>query len=450
MRNDLLVGVLILLLVVESYRLCRHSNLRKLFIHKARALPARLPRQLKPKSEKDCPHCQAQQSLNFQVLTPHPPTPLPWRKVKGKGGRKKRVATQGYACPNPACGFHTITDANIHALVGYGTHAQQEAIQDLFCQACHYKFTVRRHTVLYRLKTHSRTVQLALWLLALGVDTSALEEALQIRESTLRTWLSRSGDHSRKLHDRFMAELDLAHVQLDELWANLKQTGQDVWVWVACDASTKLIPVLQLGGRTQTMAYGVVHELKTRLKSESVPVFSSDGLKHYFYALTAHFGEWVESEGKKKPVWSLLSSFAYAQVVKHQKRCRQVKVERRLLYGRLEDYAARLKSAGLSGRINTAFVERVNLTIRRCVAKLARRTWGLAHSAPELSDHLFWWLAYYNFGRYHESLRVNLARPLPCKGNLHPQKYRERTPAVAAGLTHRRWTVLELISYPLP
>jgi transposase-like protein len=138
------------------------------------------------------------------------------------------MATQGYACPNPACGYHTITDANIHALVSYGTHGRQEVIQDLFCQACRHtlalagsarEFTVRRHTVLYRLKTHSQKVQLVLWLLAVGVDISALEEALQIRESTLRTWLTRSGEHSRKLHNRFVAELDLVHIQLDE-WSD--------------------------------------------------------------------------------------------------------------------------------------------------------------------------------------------------------------------------------------
>jgi transposase-like protein/IS1 family transposase len=405
---------------------------------------------LKPKSEKDCPQCQAKPDLNAQTQVPRPPSPRPWKFIKGKGGRKKRIATQGYACPNPACDYYTITDANIHALVGYGTHGEQETIQDFRCQACQPKFTARRHTVLYRLKTHSQKVQLVLWLLALGVDISALEEALQIRESTLRTWLSRSGDHSRKLHDRFVAEVDLVHVQLDELWANLKQAGQDVWVWVACEASTKLIPVLQLGGRTQAQAYSVVHELKARLKPGCVPVFSSDGLKHYFYALTAHFGHWVEVEGQTKPVWALLNSFAYAQVIKHQKRYRLVKVERRLLCGRREDYAARLKSAGLSGRINSAFVERVNLTIRCCVSKLARRTWGPAQSAPELTDHLYWWLVYYNFARYHESLRIPLTQSADRREQPHPQKYRERTPAVAAGLSHRRWTVLELISYPLP
>ena len=102
----------------------------------------------------------------------------------------------------------------------------------------------------------------------------------------------------KKLHDRFMLELKLIHVQLDELWANVKRSTQDMWVWVACDVTTKIIPVIQVGGRTQEMAYHVVHELKGRLRPGCVPVFSTDGLRHYFYALTAHFGRWETAEGK--------------------------------------------------------------------------------------------------------------------------------------------------------
>ena len=37
---------------------------------------------------------------------------------------------------------------------------------------------------------------------------------------------------------------------------------------------------------------------------------------------------------------------------------------------------AALQALGLSGRITTAFVERVNLTLRRHVPALARRTWA--------------------------------------------------------------------------
>lgn len=86
---------------------------------------------------------------------------------------------------------------------------------------------------------------------------------------------------------------------------------QDMWLWVAHDATTKLIPVLQVGGRSQEMAFSVVHELKGGLAAGCVPVFSTDGLKHYYYALTAHFGKW-EWVGGKKPVWVLLSNFVHS------------------------------------------------------------------------------------------------------------------------------------------
>jgi len=286
-------------------------------------------------------------------------------------------------------------------------------------------------------------------LLALGVDASALEEVFGVREITIRSWLCRSGIQGKKLHERFMHELELIHVQLDELWANMKRSNQDMWVWVVSDASTKIIPVIQVGGRTQEMAYKIVHELKGRLRPGCVPVFSTDGLKNYFYALTAHFGMWERLDGKK-PIWVLLHDFVYAQVIKHQKRRRTVEVERRILIGDGENYHKRLKAAGLSGRINTSFIERLNLTIRQCVSKLTRRTWGPAHFTPELFEYLDWWRAYYHFVRYHESLEVKLATPSQRKGKQRPIRYRRRTLAMAAGLTYKHWTVKELLSYPLP
>jgi len=270
-----------------------------------------------------------------------------------------------------------------------------------------------------------------------------------VREITIRTWLCRSGIQSKKLQERFMLELELIHVQLDELWANMKRSNQDMWVWVVSDATTKIVPVIQVGGRTQEMAYKIVHELKGRLRPGCVPVFSTDGLKNYFYALTAHFGMWERLDGKK-PIWVLLHDFVYAQVIKHQKRRRTVEVERRILIGDGENYHKRLKAAGLSGRINTSFIERLNLTIRQCVSKLTRRTWGPAHYTPELLEHLDWWRAYYHFVRYHESLEVELATPSQRKGKQQPIRYRRRTPAMAAGLTYKHWTVKELLSYPLP
>ena len=111
------------------------------------------------------------------------------------------------------------------------------------------------------------------------------------------------------------------------------------------------------------------------------------------------------------------------------------------------------------GTIQTAFVERLNplapparagVTVRQGVAGLTRRTWSIAQSPAELLLHLQWWRAYYHFARPNTSLHEPLAEPHQRGGKRLPQRYRSRTPAQAVGVTDHRWTIVELLSYPLP
>ena len=111
---------------------------------------------------------------------------------------------------------------------------------------------------------------------------------------------------------------------------------------------------------------------------------------------------------------------------------------------------AALQRLGLSGRLNTAFIERVNLSVRHGVAALARRTWATAQQSPQLLAHLEWWRAYYHFVRPHEALREAFVQPRERGGKRLAQRYRQRTPAMAAGRTNRRWTAREVLSCPLP
>ena len=55
-----------------------------------------------------------------------------------------------------------------------------------------------------------------------------------------------------------------------------------------------------------------------------------------------------------------------------------------------------LQGLGFSGRLNTAFIERVNLSVRHGVAGLARRTWATFQQTPNLLAHVEWWRAYYH------------------------------------------------------
>jgi IS1 family transposase len=244
--------------------------------------------------------------------------------------------------------------------------------------------------------------------------------------------------------------LKLLQVQLDELCTKTRQGADALWVWFAVDARTKVIAVLKVGSRTQPMAHAVVPTLVKVLAPDCLPLFTSDGLTLYFYALTAHFGNWVETRGRQKPCWQVPAELLHGQLIKHCRRRRLVRVERRALLGWLDQLQATLHTFGWSGKIQTAFVERLNLTVRQYIAGLTCRTRGVAQSPAALLLHLQRWSAYYHFARPHASLDAPLAEPRVRAGRRLSQRRRPRTPAQAVGLTDHRWTIVELLSYPLP
>src|SRR4029453_13418989 len=168
------------------------------------------------------------------------------------------------------------------------------------------------------------------------------------------------------------------------------------------------------------------------------------------YALSAHFGQWVTTAGRRARHWQVAAGLIYGQAKKVYRRRRLVRVTQVMRCGTRAALRAALTGLGLSGRLNTAFVERLNLTVRQSVAALVRRTWSTAQEAPELLLHLEWWRAYYHFVRPHEALRVELGQPLERGGKRQRQRYRQRTPAMAAGVVSRRWTVRDLLTVPLP
>jgi transposase InsO family protein len=109
--------------------------------------------------------------------------------------------------------------------------------------------------------------------------------------------------------------------------------------------------------------------------------------------------------------WQVAAGLIYGQVKKSYRRRKLVRVTHVMRLGTEDALKITLQGLGFSGRLNTAFVERVNLTGRHGIAALARRTWATAQQSPQLLAHLEWWRAYYHFVRPHASLRVALAQP---------------------------------------
>ena len=190
-------------------------------------------------------------------------------------------------------------------------------------------------------------------------------------------------------------------------------------------------PALALGARTQQTAHTLVHGLRAALAAGCTPVITTDGLRLYFYALTAHFGSWVTA-GRRR-CWQVDPRLLYGQLHKRYRRRRLVRIRYQMGCGSRHALQATLRALGWSGRLQTAFVERLNLTVRQSVAALTRRTWATAQTADGLQHQVEWWRAYYHF-----------VRPIAACGSTAGPC----TPAMAAGLTAQRWTVAELLGYP--
>jgi hypothetical protein len=279
---------------------------------KTGAVRPTVQRLLKPRSPLDCPSCQLSCAPS-PAVRPAAALVRPWGEVKSWRGAPKRIDTAGFACPNPQCAYLGITDAHIHALVGDGKHGHAERIQTFRCQACHTTFSARLNTPLYRLKTPAHQVAMVLAALAEGLDPSAAERVFGFRQGTITTWLSRAGKHAQILHERSFCHLQLPHLQLDELRTRLRCAKQVLWFWLAIDPLSKIIPVLHLGSRTQTSAHTVIHSLRQILAPGCLPLFTSDGLNLYFYALTAHFGHWLQMtrRGRKILRWQVAKGLIY-------------------------------------------------------------------------------------------------------------------------------------------
>jgi hypothetical protein len=123
-----------------------------------------------------------------------------------------------------------------------------------------------------------------------------------------------------------------------------------------------------------------------------------------------------------------------ARVIKRYQRRRVVEVIRHVVVGAEAEVISRVIATQHSIRalINTAYVERLNATFRARLAPLVRRTRAGAHKRTTLEAGMWLVGGCYNLLWAHRTLGG------------------ERTPAMAARLTDHRWSMEELLSFPVP
>jgi hypothetical protein len=409
------------------------------------------------------PHCAL---CERDTASPKPPPPVPPDPMPPTNRRPRKVDTAMHFCPHSDCDYRGwLGLGNLRA----NGHPSGGPWRQFYCTSCKGYFLETHGTIFHGKQASVERIVHVLACLAEGLGIRATARVFEVDANTVLQWLVEAAEQLRAFSAYFLCDLHLEQVQLDELYAVLRalkasEINDDeairrlerspYWVWTAMDPTSKLLVVVDVGCRTLAMAQRVVHQVTRVLAPGCVPLFLTDGLKDYGTALLTHFGFWMHPERRQdkgpmpKPRWMPLPELLYAQVVKSYRRRRIVGVKHRVVFGSRLAIEQMLARCGWT--INTAFVERLNLDIRQCVAAIGRRVNTLCQGEAGLRDQLALFQVYHNFVRPHASLRQPLSVPEVTNGRGSAKLWRPCTPAMAAGLTDHVWSLREVLMFRVP
>lgn len=251
-----------------------------------------------------------------------------------------------------------------------------------------------------------------------GNSIRSTERMTDTHRDTIMRLLVQVGDGCQAIMNEEMHDLTCRRIQVDEIWAYVgKKQAQvtkaddrsrvgDMWTFVALDPDTKLVPSYLVGKRTSRNAVTFMTDLSERLANRVQ--LSSDALNSYVTAVEEAFGTDVD----------------YGQAVKFYEAepigpgryspPKVTKSERSRIVGKPDH-----------DHISTSHVERQNLTMRMSMRRFTRLTNGFSKKVENLRAAVSLHFTHYNFVRMHKSLRM--------------------TPAMAAGVSERLWTLEELV-----
>jgi transposase-like protein/IS1 family transposase len=409
------------------------------------------------------PHCALceQEAAHPKAPPPVRPDPMP-----PTHRRPRTVDTSRHFCPQTGCRYRGwLGLGNLRA----NGHPSGGPWRQFQCTSCQGYFPEHHGTIFHGKQGAVELIVRVLACLAEGLGIRGTARVFEVDANTVLQWLMEAADHLQAFSRSFLCEVHVRQVQLDELYALLSavkngEVSEDEaiqrlsrspqWVWVAMDPESKLLLVIDVGDRTLAMAQRLLHHVAQLLAPACAPLFLTDGFREYMTALLTHYGYWVQPPRRQdkgpspKPRWMPLPHLLYAQVIKTVRRRRLVQVRHRVAFGTLEAVQQVLAACGW--QINTAFIERVNLTIRQHVAAVGRRVATLCKGEDGLRQQLALYHVYYNFCLPHASLRVPLPQPLPTNGTGSAKQWRPQTPAMAAGLTDHVWTLREVLLFRVP
>ena len=205
-----------------------------------------------------------------------------------------------------------------------------------------------------------------------GLNKSAIARVERIGWNTVDRWLEKASDLGRRFNDQELTGFKATELQADEIRTIIQGKQQPIWIFAAIEVWSRLWSSTVVGRRSYENTMALFRDIVGRVDPEDIPLITTDGFEFY-----------------ERVVWQVFGpACVYGQVLKTRRNNRIVKVERRTVIGtggRLEE---KLQRSEDSSKLNTSFIERLNLTIRQGSAYLCRRTICHARWKQRLEGHL--------------------------------------------------------------
>jgi IS1 family transposase len=246
-------------------------------------------------------------------------------------------------------------------------------------------------------------------------------------------------------------------VQLDEKWSFVfkKQKNCDPldpaddhrgdwWDPVAYDPEHRLVLAVVPGARVTENAVEVVQQVADRTAT-TPELFTSDAYAVYETAIREVYGTLsvpARDGGPGRPAGLTVevpSEVTYATVQKERAQGRVVAVLTAVVLGTALAVAGALERSAVSRTINTSLVERQHATDRGRNARKARKTYKFSKDWGVHEAMTYFTLYSYNFCWPVRTLRE--------RGE--EDRWRPRTPAMAAGLADHVWSLTEWVTFPV-
>jgi len=271
-------------------------------------------------------------------------------------------------CPNERC--------LARGKVGEGNiRVHDHTRQRYRCQQCKGTFSTRRGTMLEGLRKPTELIVIVVTLLAYGCPVQAIVHAYELDERTVASWRDRAGNHCQQVHHAMVeqANLDVQHVQADEI--RVKGRSIIAWMGLTMMVSTRL----WLGGvvsrtRDTALADRMMAQVRACSRTACALLVCTDGWAAYPKSICRAFRDKVkETAGKGRCCLRVWSELCIATVIKRAEKKRVVEVTRKMTRGTEEEANQLLKASQGGSTLNTAFIERLNGTMRERLATLSRK-----------------------------------------------------------------------------